>query len=64
MEENTYSVYMHENKTNHKRYIGITKRDPEVRWRKGKEYKTCPAMNRAFEKYGWDGFEHNILFTG
>ena len=62
--ENNYTVYMHENKTNQKRDIGITGQNPEVRWRKGDNYKTCTAMNRAIEKYGWDGFEHIILFQG
>lgn len=64
MEEHNYTVYMHENKTNGKRYIGITCKDPEVRWRHGTNYRTCIAMKRAFEKYGWDGFNHVILKTG
>lgn len=63
MEEN-YTVYMHENKLNHKKYIGITSKDPEERWERGTNYRTCHAIRRAFEKYGWDGFEHKILFQG
>lgn len=62
--EANYTVYMHENKRNHKKYIGITSKDPEKRWLKGKNYRTCRAIRRAFEKYGWDGFEHKILFQG
>ena len=62
--EKTYTVYMHENKTNHKKYIGITSQDPEVRWRHGTNYRTCHAIRRAFEKYGWDGFDHIILYEG
>lgn len=60
--EKKYIVYMHENKTNHKKYIGITSKSPEERWRHGKNYRTCHAIKRAFEKYGWDGFEHIILY--
>lgn len=50
MEENTFSVYMHDNKINHKKYIGITGQDPEARWRKGTNYRTCIAFRRAIEK--------------
>ena len=64
MEENNYTVYMHENKINSKKYIGITGKKPEERWRKGTNYRTCTAINRAFEKYGWDGFNHVIIKTG
>ena len=62
--EANYTVYMHENKTNHKKYIGITSQTPEERWRKGDNYKSCHAIRRAFEKYGWDGFDHIILYQG
>ena len=62
--EANYTVYMHENKLNHKKYIGITSKDPEERWKRGTNYRSCRAIRRAFEKYGWDGFEHKILFQG
>lgn len=55
---------MHDNKVNHKKYIGITGQDPEERWRHGTNYRTCVAFNRAIQKYGWDGFDHIILYTG
>lgn len=55
---------MHENKTNKKKYIGMTGKDPEIRWRKGTNYRTCVAFRRAIEKYGWDGFDHVVLYTG
>lgn len=64
MEDKTFSVYMHDNKINHKKYIGITGQDPEIRWRKGTNYRTCVAFNRAIQKYGWDSFDHIILYTG
>ena len=62
MNENTYSVYCHMNKMNGKRYVGITKDKPVDRWGKdGNGYKT-QVFGRAIEKYGWDNFEHKILF--
>lgn len=59
-----YTVYCHENKTNHKLYFGITKTSVRRRWSGGKGYKVQHVFGRAVEKYGWDGFEHIILFTG
>ena len=58
-----YTVYQHKNKINGKNYIGITMQEPEKRWRKGKGYKSSPYFYSAIQKYGWDNFEHNILFT-
>lgn len=59
-----YTVYCHENKANGKLYFGITKGKTRKRWCNGKGYKTQHLFGRAIEKYGWDGFEHIILFTG
>lgn len=62
-------VYKHTNKINGKCYIGIVLggRKPEQRWGIGgknylgnKQYKFA----RAILKYGWNNFEHEILFTG
>ena len=61
MEDKKYCVYMHKNKTNGKVYIGITSMSPNNRWRKGIGYKG-QKFERAIKKYGWDGFEHIILF--
>lgn len=58
-----YTVYMHKNKINHKVYIGITSRKPSVRWNNGAGYRKTYFAN-AINKYGWDNFEHIILFTG
>lgn len=59
-----YIVYQHKNKINGKIYIGITSRKPEERWGSdGRNYKTSPHFYSAIQKYGWDNFEHNILFT-
>lgn len=58
----TYYVYIHTNKINGKRYIGITKQSPEDRWGKdGANYKNkCPHFWNAIQKYGWNCFEHVV----
>lgn len=61
MEERNYTVYMHKNKINGKVYIGITKRKPQYRWNDGKGYKN-QYFKRAIKKYGFDNFEHKILY--
>jgi predicted GIY-YIG superfamily endonuclease len=58
-----YSVYIHINKSNNKKYIGITSQKPEKRWGNGKNYKKNTYIRRAIDKYGWDNFEHIILKT-
>lgn len=59
-----YTVYLHRNKINQKVYIGITSQDYNVRWRaQGQGYRQQPKFYYAIEKYGWDNFEHIILFT-
>jgi len=61
MEERNYTVYMHKNKINGKVYIGITKQIPKKRWNNGKGYKN-QIFEKAIDKYGWNNFEHIILF--
>lgn len=59
-----YTVYQHKNKINGKIYIGITMRSTKERWGvNGCNYKTSPHFYAAIKKYGWNNFEHNILFT-
>lgn len=61
----TYCVYKHTNKYNGKVYIGITRRQPEVRWNNGKGYENNEYFYRAIQKYGWyEGFTHEILADG
>lgn len=58
-----YTIYMHRNKINKKVYIGITKQKCEDRWRHdGLGYQNQIKFFRAILKYGWDNFEHLILF--
>lgn len=58
-----WCVYMHTNRVNGKKYIGITSQKPTKRWENGNHYNTQPHFWRAIQKYGWDGFTHEILFT-
>jgi len=62
---NTWKVYMHIF-PNNKKYIGITKMEPEKRWLNGKGYTKCGTRNssmaNAVNKYGWDNIKHLILF--
>lgn len=61
-EEKRFVVYLHINKTNQKKYVGITCRRPEVRWGKnGYNYHSTPHFYSAILKYGWDNFEHIII---
>ena len=60
----TYSVYMHINKINGKKYIGITSQRPKSRWHNGKGYAQQRRFYSAIKSYGWDNFEHIILFNG
>lgn len=56
-----YILYEHLNKTNGKRYIGITNNKTKRWYGKGKHYAGCPYFYAAIQKYGWDNFEHNVL---
>lgn len=65
MEQKAWKVYVHINKVNGKRYVGITsKSNVNHRWESGCGYKENPHFYSAIQKYGWDGFEHIILFDG
>lgn len=56
---------MHVNRINDKKYIGITKTSVNKRWGcNGSGYKTDKQsiFYKAIQKYGWDNFEHIILY--
>lgn len=67
-----YTIYEHISPSG-KHYVGQTKQKVEKRWgkdgynylekRKDGRYNQ-PLFANAILKYGWDSFEHNILFTG
>lgn len=58
-----YTIYIHKNKINGKVYIGQTSQKPEKRWDNGRGYETSSKFYNAILKYGWNNFEHIILYT-
>lgn len=66
-----WTVYIHTNKENQKKYVGITSTSVVGRWHNGYGYLTkkkdgsfCqPAMAHAILKYGWSAFSHEIVAT-
>lgn len=65
MPSKLYCLYIHENKINKKIYVGITSQTPSQRWGKnGIGYsKGQDKFYNAIKKYGWDNFNHIILYT-
>lgn len=62
MEERNYKLYVHISPSN-KRYYGITcKKRVQDRWNNGKRYVKNKHFTRAINKYGWENFEHIVLF--
>ena len=61
MEDKKWCVYKHTNTENGKVYIGITGDDPESRWAKGLRYQANAHFTSAIKKYGWDGFNHEVV---
>lgn len=62
MNDKSWSVYIHTNKSNGKVYVGISA-NISRRWRgDGSEYlaKKSPFAS-AIKKYGWNGFSHDII---
>ena len=50
-------------KKDNRKYFGVTKREPTDRWgHQGCQYKNSPYFYNAIQKYGWDNFEHTVLY--
>ena len=63
MKSKEYTLYRHV-APNGKMYVGVTRTSPRKRWgANGIRYKSNPYFYRAIQKYGWDNFKHEILFT-
>ncbi len=66
---NYYCVYKHtlpkeiSGKDNDMVYIGITSQQPERRWANGLGYTYNSYFYKAIKKYGWNNFNHEILFS-
>lgn len=57
-EQRGYTVYIHINKANGKKYVGITNEPLNRRWRNGNGYRYNNHFYVAIQKYGWDNFYH------
>lgn len=54
-----WTVYVH-TCPNGKRYVGITSKNPKVRWNRGNGYHK-QFFYKAIKKYGWDNIKHEIV---
>ena len=61
-EQQNWCVYMHASPSG-KRYIGITGKPVNERWRNGNGYTRHPYFWQAIQKYGWTSFCHDVLFA-
>lgn len=58
-----YTVYKHTSPSG-KAYLGITRDKLQHRWRGGHGYINNAHFFRAIQRYGWQNFRHEVLFTG
>lgn len=56
-----YTVYKHISPSG-KQYIGITSIDVESRWNNGNGYRNNSYFTNAIKKYGWNNFQHIVLY--
>lgn len=56
-----YTVYLHVNKINNKKYFGQTCQKLTDRWAHGSTYRNSKHLYRAIQKYGWESFNHFII---
>ena len=45
-----------------KMYIGMAEMPVEKRWANGKNYKNNKALNADIQKFGWENFQHEVLY--
>lgn len=57
----SFYVYVHTNKINGKKYVGITRLKLTTRWKNGKGYEHNKHLTLSIEKYGWENFEHQVF---
>jgi len=61
MQDRNYTLYMHTNMINDKKYIGVTGKDINNRYgNNGKNYSGQKFYD-YIKKYGWDNFKHEVL---
>ena len=58
-----FTVYCLTNTVNGKRYVGITSQRPRDRWQNGKHYLRHRSIRVDLERYGWDSFKKEILYS-
>jgi len=58
-----YCVYIHTNKLNSKKYIGISS-DVKQRWKGNGSSYYDQVIGLAIKKYGWNNFDHDIIYSG
>jgi group I intron endonuclease len=54
-----YTVYVHR-VPNGKVYVGVTSRNPRVRWNYGNGYRSNGAFYQAIREFGWNNIAHEI----
>lgn len=54
-------LYLHLNKSNGKKYFGITTQKITRRWKNGSSYSTNKHFYSAIKLYGWENFYHIVL---
>ena len=54
-------LYLHLNKTNRKKYFGITTQKIARRWKNGSSYSSNTHFYSAIKLYGWENFYHIVL---
>ena len=60
--ESKWYVYCHTTPSG-KKYIGITRNKPEIRWKNGNGYPNNHIFTAAINKYGWENITHDILLV-